>query len=417
MKTQTEIQNQSASEKKQTFGLGSGLCVTIESIKKGGGKSFIGRKKGKEVRIGVFGSEPNKFTLKKAKVEWNKIQEWANTKNQPVNRYKKSKRTKEKDSRTLGNTVESFLSHKAMRVKATTLREYRMKLNNQVLTQIDRDTPLKNLEWSNGGREIVMHVIDKVREGEKHDLANRCHSLLDQTFRYAINQGYMPRGENPAEKLKDQQIHHRPKHHCTITWEEVPQLLTDINLNKPNAQVQTVLATKLLLMTFLRAGALVRLKWDWIDRKNELITIAGTTPGLKRYKGLADHIPHHIPITEEIGRLLDFAAEFSFGKQYVFQPLMDGRTIYPHISPSAPNDFLKRLGYKNKLRAHGWRSVALTYGQDVLGVSNEVIQRQMSHLPHKKGVRGKYDNSLLLPERKLFLKDWCSALIEKGLQI
>ena len=84
MKTQTEIQNQPATDKKQTYGLGNGLCVTIESIKKGGGKSFLGRKKGKEVRIGVFGSEPNKFTLKKAKIEWNKIQEWSNEKDQTV---------------------------------------------------------------------------------------------------------------------------------------------------------------------------------------------------------------------------------------------------------------------------------------------------------------------------------------------
>ena len=415
--TQSQLKDLLPREKRYNKGCGGGLIVCIEPVKKGGGKSFIGRRKGKDVRIGIAGSNPNEYTLKTARDEWNKIQRWAISNQTTVNEYKKTKKITSELQYTVGDIIDDFLKHKKMRVKETTLREYRMKLNNQVLTLIDRNTPIEEMEWSNGGRRKVMKVIDKVRANEKHDLAHRCHSLLDQTFRHAINKGLMKRGENPAEKIREEIIKHRPKHHCSITWNEVPQFLREVNLNKPNAQIQTVLATKFLLMTFLRAGALVRLRWDWIDRESNLITIDGNTSGLKRYKDLADHIPHHIPLTNEMKKVLDLAREFSGHKEHVFQPLMQGRSIYPHLSPSAPNDYLKNLGYKDRLRAHGWRTVALTYGQDELGVSSEIIQRQMGHLPHKKGVRGHYDQSLRLDERKEFLDKWCSALTSKGLDV
>ena len=43
------------------------------------------------------------------------------------------------------------------------------------------------------------------------------------------------------------------------------------------------------------------------------------------------------------------------------------------------NKHLRELGYKDKLTAHGWRSVALTAGQDVFNFSHDLIQRQMGH--------------------------------------
>ena len=63
------------------------------------------------------------------------------------------------------------------------------------------------------------------------------------------------------------------------------------------------MALKFLLMTFLRAGALARLEWKWINRKDNLLVIPGTTPGLKRTKKTED-LPHHVPLTKEMNALL-----------------------------------------------------------------------------------------------------------------
>ena len=53
------------------------------------------------------------------------------------------------------------------------------------------------------------------------------------------------------------------------------------------------------------------------------------------------------------------------------------------------------MGYKDLTTAHGFRHLALTEGQEVLKVDQEIIQRQMSHTYGEK-IRGSYDNSRMM---------------------
>jgi integrase len=102
-------------------------------------------------------------------------------------------------------------------------------------------------------------------KGGKYDLENRCRFLLYRTFKLAISKGWM-QGANPVEIDRDFFI--TPdinNHHPTIKWEEDSKFLQSVELNPSNSRKQIVLATKLLLLTFLRTGALTRLEWDWIE--------------------------------------------------------------------------------------------------------------------------------------------------------
>ena len=253
---------------------------------------------------------------------------------------------------------------------------------------INPDTPLSLLEWDNGGRAVVMEAIETISDGSKFDLASRCQRLLLQVFNYAIGNGLgMRRGQNPAQKLVgDGSPTSNPRHHKSIDWEEVPELLERVSLNRSNSHANAVAATKLLLLTFLRAGALTRLEWDWIAEGK--ITIPGSTPGLKRRRGKSDTFVHVVPITPEIQQVLDQMEQLHGRGRYVFPKMRQSR--FDHLDPSSPNDLLKRNGYSEKLVAHGWRRVARTFGVDVLKAREVVIERQMGHLP--KGKVGKaYD--------------------------
>ena len=191
-------------------------------------------------------------------------------------------------NKTLKDAVDGFLIYKTKgihAVKEVTLNEYKNKLYNQVLTKIDGRTLLSELTNKNNGRQIIMKVISKIEDGKKYDLGHRCRKLLCQTFDFAIIKGWMKEGDNPAQRLSCEKLNHSSNHHPAIDWDEVPELLKLINLNKNNAHIQTTLSVKLLLMTFLRAGALTRLEWDWIDDGWRLLTIPPTTSGLKRTKG------------------------------------------------------------------------------------------------------------------------------------
>ena len=76
-----------------------------------------------------------------------------------------------------------------------------------------------------------------------------------------------------------------------------------------------------------------------------------------------------------------------------------------------------QLAMGGVLTAQGWRDVVQTVAQDVLGYNWEVPDRQLGHLPHKKGVRGHYDNSELLDKRRQFMDDWSNWCIKQGLAI
>ena len=424
MLTQREIQQLKPDSKIYKRGCGDGLFVYVEKTykgiegdKRGGGKYFKGRYKNSEVQIGKFGTSFNELSLKSAHSEWAKIKSWSVKTKQSVSKYKKHTIKKiEKESHTLREAIDFYLSD-GLDVKPFTLQTYKNQLNNRVLGNISPHTTLKELEWDNGGREIITKVIQKIKEqaqGNGVDQSERCQELLNAVFNFAIEKGWMPRNQNPATKFKRKRS--RENHHPTLDWNEVPKLIADINLNKCNSHIQTVLATKFLLMTFLRTGALARLEWEWIIEKDgiECFEIPGKTHGLKRRKDVNDHIPHYVPLSNEMKQILEVCSQYNDDSKYVFQPIRQSR--YPHLDPESPNNYLKNLGYSDKQRAHGWRRTARTYAIDLLGCDSDVIKRQMGHLPDNKVDRA-YDRSLRLKDRKKLMDDWCKLLTENGLKI
>ena len=415
---QKEIMALAATSKRQQYGCGEGLNIIIEPAHKGGGKSFEAKfrmnVKGKikqiPVRIGVFGTKPGQFTLRQAYQKWLEIKLWAKKENRDprhfgINIHKSS-------TVTMRDAVDAFLLKKS-RLKEHTTKNYRVQLENQVLKVVNDKTLLIDLEWVRGGRQIIDSVIDIIKERGSHSQAERVQRVLAQCFDHAIDKGWMARGQNPAVKQSRDEATDEERHHPTIGWSEVPALMEAINLNKCSANNIVVLSLKFMLLTFLRAGALVRLRWDWYDSRNQIIIIPGDTPGLKRtFK--TQHIPHHVPVTPEIEVLLGEARKLGFSQKYIFGSYRESK--YPHLNPESLNKFLINLGYKDLLTAHGWRSVPLTVGQDVLKVSHEIIQRQMGHLIGDK-VRKAYDNSLMLDERREFMAEWSRLLVRQGLRI
>lgn len=257
----------------------------------------------------------------------------------------------------------------------------------------------------------MMALKASIESRESHDQAHRVQKVLSQVFDYAIQQGWMRRDQNPAQMLKGESTKHITKHHPTLSWDQVPKFLREVSINRCSGNIQVVMAVKFMLMTFLRTGCLVRLKWEWLDEQNSIIIIPGNTPGLKRTHK-TEHLAHHVPLTDEMKTLLSQARELNGSGEYVFAPMRQSR--YEHLDPEAPNNYLQNLGYRDILRAHGWRSVPLTVGQEDLKVSHDIIQRQMGHLIGDK-VRKAYDNSLMLEERRDFLEKWCGLLTKSGL--
>ena len=426
--TQRDIRYLSPKEKSYKRGCGNGLFIWVtntykgsDNKKYGGKKYFKGRYKDSETHVGVFGNGYGEMDLSTAQSKWNDIKEWSRSSGQKVSQYKSHQQKKiDQEQKTFGDAVYGFLKDKQADIKPFTHHTYKNQLENHVLSNLSHMTPLHELEWDNGGRNRIKTLVEKIKinaNGHGVEQSRRCENLLSQTFKFAISQGWMARGQNPVdEDRKRKSSEKRVEHHPTLSWNDVPKLIEDINLNRSNSHIQSVLATKFLLMTFLRTGALVRLEWEMIKNVDgvKCFVIDGKTSGLKRKHGINDHIPHHVPITKQMDKLLSRLKALSDGKKYVFQPIMASR--FDHLTPEAINDYLVRLGYKNKQRAHGWRRTARTNFVDILGCDRDIIKRQMGHLPDNK-VDQAYDQSLRLKERHHYLQKWSDLLEENGLEV
>lgn len=429
MLTQQQIRNLKPKERPYKRGCGYGLRIYVQQEfvgtdgkKYGGNKYFKGKFRGSECHIGIFGTGYGDLSHSDALEKWRTIKEWSKTTGEKVSRYKEHEQLKiDKEQRTLEDAINVFLedAKKYEWIKPYTLQTYKQQLHNHVLQNISPTTPLKDFELEKGGIERVNKLIERIKDntnGSGIEQSRRCKQLLKQVFEHAkTGYGwiYFPKGDNPSQtnrKFKSEDVDHHP----TLPWVAVPELIRQINLNKSNCHIQRVLATKLLLMTFLRTGALVRLRWDWMTTVDGVycFEIPGDTSGIKRKKG-QEQRPHHVPITSQMEMLLNKAKIYS-NNEYVFQPIREGR--YPHLDPESPNKYLIKLGYKGKQRAHGWRRTARTQAVDLLGVEKDIIKRQMGWIPEDK-VEKAYDQSLRLKGRREFLDQWCDLLIKTGLEL
>ena len=426
MLTYKEIEN--LKPKSQTYnkgcGCGNGLILEVSSIKKGGSKCFVGRTRFRSRQVPVYVCSYGKghgrtTSVKDANSKWIKILDWSRESGKnPADYSKKSIY----ESKTLLDAVNVYLKKKRRELSESTYTEYSRKLHNTILTKIDPATPLKELEWTTdgNGRAEVMRVIQEITDagrGNNFDQAERCQDLLRYVFDEATRIGLMnPELKNPAARMDGDPKASGQNHHPAVHTGGLPQLLKDVSLNRINADPVSVLSTKFTLMTTLRTGALVRLQWDMIEKVDgiECFVIDGKTSGLKREKGKNDHIPHHVPITRHMKKIMKQIKDYSDGEKYLFMPIRQSR--FEHLDPSTPNNNLRNLGYQGKQVAHGVRTLAETIGQDELGYMSEIIQRQLGHLVGDK-TRRAYDRSLQLKKRKEFLDDWCTYLIDNGLRI
>ena len=147
-----EIRDLRPTSKRQRVSCGDSLLVVVESVGRGGGKSFVGTtrfppgRSGKQVdvRIGVYGKGAGKWTLKAAREEWERIRDWS----RETGRHPKEAKAGDDQgpSKTLQDAIDGFLDSKRS-LKEFTLTNYRRQLQNQVTDVIPAMTPLRELEW------------------------------------------------------------------------------------------------------------------------------------------------------------------------------------------------------------------------------------------------------------------------------
>ena len=415
------------SVKTYTVGKGNSLYVKCRSIKDGGKMSFVGRlrhpitKKQLEETIegGDIRIENKKviaLSIKNIKEKWfvyreKKIEDLSNPK-------------KIIEGKTLEDASKEFLKVKSSEILLSTVQEYTRQFNNTIFKYLDKKTPLRELEWDNNGH-LVDQALIKIREDQKNpqsgELQRRCKCLLNGAFEKAIDLKWIARGQNPVVMKKGHFPSHTPRHYPHLEWNEVPSFIEKLNRYSYRYAPQQLLALKLIMLTGIRTGAVVRTKWDWIDREcegdKETIYYPATTTGIKRYKKNY-HRDHYVPITKEVRKILEKAKQFSTN-EYVFSKLLDGNKDQ-HLREERPSKVMTGMGIVNskgeQVTSHGWRKTLMSAGKSIFGQQHEMLDRQLGHIPEGK-VNQAYDFAQLIKQRRRFMIDYERAFMEMGLTI
>jgi len=418
----SELRSLEAGSRHKTVSVGNSLYISVYPKQKGGGKYFFGRMRhppgggGKQVdvRIGPYGRGVGKWSLKAAREEWERIRTWSRETGQDPRELRKEEKQKVQErgsGPTFSQLVDAYLAWGAVKqpkpMKPRTVQDYRNKLVNQMMPELGGDTPVKQLAWDatgkdgRTGREVVLAAKQKITLRGKGSQSDKCLAVLKSCFDYAVSMGWMERNQNPAMPDRTTRAAPPSKSNPSLEWDQLPKFFEDLERNEPGASLVTLLAVKVLVMTFLRGGSLTPARWEEFDLKKDLWTI----PAERMKTGRE----HQVPLSNQLKDVLDKLRQFNGEQEYVFFSPR-GRT-FPHVHRDSLNNHIKNMGYKGLTTAHGFRHLALTAGQEVLKVDHEIIQRQMAHTFGDK-IRGSYDKSQMMEERRDFMVAWSDALLE-----
>lgn len=242
----------------------------------------------------------------------------------------------------------------------------------------------------------VVTVVESMGKRGTIETAKRMKQIISQVFRYAAQRGLCT--HNPAADLRDILPSAEEKHHACIHPSELPELLEKIGGLGENF---TKYAIKLLMLTFVRTGELISAKWEEIDWQKEEWHIPKERMKMKR--------PHIVPLSKQTLSIFKELEKMTGSKDFIFH---SPASKHNHISNGTVLMGLRRLGYKNKMTGHGFRTLASTILNEK-SYPPDVIERQLAHEDEDK-IRAAYNRAEYLLERKKMMQeyaDWLDSVL------
>ena len=211
----------------------------------------------------------------------------------------------------------------------------------------------------------ILEVLQAVERRGAREIAHRLSQSIGAVFRYAIGGGRAT--SDPTRDLRGQLKPVNHERYAALTAKELPEFLRRLESNDARLYLQTRLAPKLLVLTFVRTGELVGARWSEIDLDGAEWRIPP-----ERMKMREGHI---VPLSRQAMATLLKMRTLNRDRDLVFpnQARPDG--------PMSNNTMLfalARMGYKGKATGHGFRATASTILNEH-GFNSDWIERQLAH--------------------------------------
>ncbi|RDH80798.1 MAG: integrase [endosymbiont of Galathealinum brachiosum] len=242
----------------------------------------------------------------------------------------------------------------------------------------------------------TIDIINPIAAKGNLETVKRLCQRLNEIMVYAVNTGLI--ASNPLAGIGKANQNPIKKHLPTLKPEQLPALLKTLAFASIKTTTRCVIEWQ--LHTMVRPSEAAGAQWNEIDFENNVWDIPAERMKSKK--------PHKVPLSDQALNLLELMKPISSHSKYIFPSNSD---IKKHTNSSTANMALKRMGFENKLVAHGLRSIASTTLNEE-GFDPDVIEAALAHTG-KNEVRNAYNRALYLERRKPMMQ-WWSDHIEKA---
>ena len=239
--------------------------------------------------------------------------------------------------------------------------------------------------------------MEPLRASGKLETIKRLCQRINEIMFYAVNIGLIE--ANPAVKIKDAFESPTKGQMPTIKAQELPEFMQALAMARIELQTRCLIEWQLLTMT--RPNEAVGVKWQEIDFNNCLWIIPAEKMKMRR--------EHTITLNKQAMALLSIMKPISGHREHIF-PSLKPPFSTPMNSQTA-NMAIKRMGYKDKLVAHGLRALASTILNEQ-GFDPNVIEAALAHVD-SNSVRRAYNRAIYLEKRRIML-DWWGDFVEQA---
>ncbi len=240
----------------------------------------------------------------------------------------------------------------------------------------------------------ILAAVRQIESRGAVETAHRALSNCGQIMRFAIQTG---RAESdPSVNLRGALPPAKTKHLAAITKpENVAKLLAKIHGYQGTYIVRSAL--QFAPLVFVRPGELRTAKWHDID----------FVSAEWRFRVTKTNTDHIVPLSRQALAVLTDLQKYTSGSEYVFP---SARSFRKPMSENAILAALRSLDIpKEEMSGHGFRAMARTILEEVLGFRAEVIEQQLAHAVRDPLGRA-YNRTTHLPERARMMQNWADYL-------
>lgn len=241
---------------------------------------------------------------------------------------------------------------------------------------------------------VLLDAIRKIEARGAVETAHRAMQNCGQVFRYAIATGRADR--DPTPDLRGALSPVQGTHFAAVTEPiEAGRLLRQLDAYQGGYAVRAAL--KLAPLVFVRPGELRNARWSDVD----------LDAGEWRYIVPKTRTPHIVPLSTQAVAILSKLKPHTDHSEYVFP---GGRSPLKAMSENAVLAAMRDLGITaDTMSGHGFRAMARTMLDEVLGFPPHIIEQQLAHAVRDPLGRA-YNRTAHLAERKKMMQAWADYL-------